>query len=153
MVQSAAKTVDAYLEELPEDRRAVVSAVRDVIVANLPEGYDESVSFGMIAYSIPLERYPKTYNKQPLCYVALAAQKNHYAVYLMCVYASPQRAAALREQFARAGKKLDMGKSCIRFKKLDDLPLDVIGETVASVTLEDYIADYEKARGGGQPCP
>ncbi len=153
MVQSAAKTVDAYLEELPEDRRAVVSAVRDVILANLPKGYDESVAYGMISYSIPLARYPKTYNKQPLSYVALAAQKNHYAVYLMCMSASPKRTATLREQFAKAGKKLDMGKACIRFKTLDDLPLDVIGETVASVTPDAYIAYYEKARSEGLPCP
>ena len=153
MVQSAAKTVDGYLEELPEERRAVVSAVRDVILANLPKGYQESVAYGMISYSIPLERYPKTYNKQPLCYVSLAAQKSHYAVYLMCVYASPMRTATLREQCAKAGKKLDMGKACIRFKRLDDLPLNVIGESVASVTPEAYIAFYEKARSEGQPCP
>lgn len=152
MVQSAATTVVAYLEELPEDRRAVVSAVRDVILANLPKGYDESVAYGMIAYSIPLERYPETYNKQPFCYGGLAAQKHHYSVYMMCEYASLQRSSTLRERFAKAGKKLDMGKSCIRFKKLVDLPLDVIGEAVASVTPEKYIAVYEKARSEGRPC-
>ena len=152
MVQSAAKTVNAYLEELPEDRRAVVAAVRDVILSHLPEGYEESVGYGMISYSIPLARYPKTYNKQPLCYVSLAAQKNHYAVYLMCVYASPERTAALREKFAKVGKKLDMGKACIRFKKLDDLPLDVIGEAVASATPDAYIAIYEKARSEASSC-
>jgi hypothetical protein len=146
MVQSAAKTVDAYLAELPEDRRAVVSTVRDVILANLPKGYVESVSMGMISYSIPLERFPKTYNKQPLCYVSLAAQKNHYAIYLMGVYMRPKRESTLREAFAKAGKKLDIGKSCVRFKKLDDLPLDVIGDEVASVTLETYLATYEKIR-------
>ncbi len=146
MVQSRAQTVDAYLDELPEDRRAVVSAVRDVIVKNLPRGYEESMGFGMIGYSIPLERYPNTYNKQPLCYASIAAQKNHYAIYLMCVYGDSRREAAFREAFAKAGKKLDMGKSCVRFKTLDDLPLDVIGETIASVTPDAYIAHYESVK-------
>lgn len=146
MVQSKAKSVEEYLEELPEERRAVVSAVRDVVLEHLPEGYRESMSWGMISYEIPLERYPTTYNKQPLSYVALAAQKNHFALYLMSVYGDPEQEAGLRAAFERAGKKLDMGKSCVRFKKLDDLPLPAIGEVVAATAPEALIERYEASR-------
>ena len=146
MAKSAAQTVDEYLDELPEDRRRVVAAVRDVIVKNLPAGYREGLAFGMIGYVVPLERYPKTYNGQPLSYAALAAQKNHYALYLNSVYQSPEREARLREEFEEAGKKLDLGKSCVRFKKLEDLPLEVIGRTIASVPTDTFIAEHEAAR-------
>lgn len=146
MASSKADTVDAYLAELPEDRRAVVSAVRDMVVRNLPEGYRETMAYGMIGYGIPLERYPHTYNKQPLSYAAIAAQKNYYALYLMGTYTGEQE-QAVRDAFAAAGKKLDMGKSCIRFKKLDDLPLDALGRIIAATPPEAYIARYEAARG------
>jgi hypothetical protein len=145
MASSKAATVQEYLQELPEDRRAVVSAVRDMVLHHLPDGYEESMAFGMIGYGIPLERYPTTYNGQPLAYAAIAAQKNYYALYLMGVY-SGDKEQALRDAFARAGKKLDMGKSCVRFKNLDDLPLDDIGRIIASIPPEDYIAHYEAAR-------
>jgi hypothetical protein len=146
MVQSKASTVQEYLDQLPEERRAVVSAVRDVVVRHLPAGYREVMNWGMISYEIPLERYPDTYNGQPLSYVALAAQKNHFALYLMCVYGDPVQEAWLREQFKKAGKKLDMGKSCVRFRKLEDLPLDAIGRVVGGTTPEKYIARYEAIR-------
>lgn len=146
MVQSRAATVEEYLAELPEDRRAVVSAVRDVVVRNLPEGYRESVAYGMISYSIPLERYPNTYNRQPLSYAALAAQKSHYALYLTAPYQEPGQASWLKAEFEKAGKKLDMGKSCLRFRKLDDLPLDVVGRAIASTPPDAFIAQYEAAR-------
>ena len=146
MVKSKAKTVREYLKELPEDRRAVVSAVRDVVVKNLPEGYRETINWGVITYEIPLERFPDTYNGQPLCYAALAAQKNHYALYAMCAYGSGELLEWLKEEFKKAGKKLDMGKSCIRFKKLADLPLEVIGELVGKVPPEEYIKWYEASR-------
>jgi len=145
MAKSNAATVQEYLDELPEDRRAVVSAVREVILQNLPDGYRECLSFGMIGYVLPLERYPDTYNGQPLSYVALAAQKSHYAVYLTSLYQDPEKEVRFREAFQRAGKKLDMGKSCVRFKKLQDLPLDVIGQAVAGTPPEDFIASYEAA--------
>lgn len=143
-MKSDASTAREYLDELPDDRRAVVSAVRDVVVRNLPEGYTESVGYGMLCYGIPLERYPDTYNKQPLSYVALAAQKNYYALYLTCADAA--QTEWLRDEFAKAGKRLDMGKSCVRFKKLEDLPLDVIGRAVASTPPDDFIAQYEASR-------
>ncbi len=145
MMQKAAATAEEYLQSLPEDRREVVSAVRDVIVRNLPDGYRETASGGMITYCVPLERFPNTYNKQPLGYVALASQKNHIALYMMGAYGDPAEAKRIEEGFARAGKKLDMGKSCIRFRKLDDLPLDVIGESVARMPPEDLIALHDAA--------
>lgn len=145
-MKSSAGTVQQYLKDLPEDRRAVVEAVREMVVHNLPEGYRESVNWGMISYEIPLERYPRTYNGQPLSYLALAAQKSHYALYLNGVYQDPELEARLREGFQKAGKKLDLGKSCLRFKKLDDLPMSVIAELVASTPPEAFIARYEAAR-------
>jgi hypothetical protein len=146
MVQSAAQTVKGYLDELPKERRAVIAKVRDMIRRNLPAGYEEAMGYGMITYSIPLSRYPETYNGQPLLYVALAAQKNNYAVYLTGSYGDPTRAAKLKAGFKAAGKKLDAGKSCIRFKKLEDLPLDVIGEAIADIPADELIARYEKSR-------
>lgn len=145
MASSKAETVEQYLQELPEDRRAVVSAVRDVVVRNLPAGYRETMNWGMISYEIPLEDYPDTYNGQPLGYAALAAQKNYYALYVM-TYMVPVQEKWLRDEFEKAGKKLDMGKSCLRFKKLEDLPLDVIGRLIASTPPREYITLYEQSR-------
>ncbi len=144
----ASSTVDEYLAALPEERRAVVAAVRDVIRRRLPEGYRESINWGMITYEVPLERYPETYNGQPLLYVALAAQKNHYAVYLSGCSMEPGGDARFREVYRKTGKKLDMGKSCVRFKRLEDLPLGVIGDEVASTPPEALIARYERGRSG-----
>jgi hypothetical protein len=149
MATSKAATVEEYLQELPEDRRAVVSAVRDMVLRTLPDGYQESMAFGMIGYGIPLERYPDTYNKQPLAYAAIAAQKSYYALYLMSAYAGEQE-QALRDAFQAAGKKLDMGKSCIRFKTLDDLPLDALGRIIAATPPDAYIAQYEAARASAK---
>jgi hypothetical protein len=131
MASSTATTVEQYLEELPDDRRAVIAAVRKVITKNLPAGYQETMNWGMIAYEVPLERFPKTYNGQPLMYAALAAQKNHYAVYLISIYADGKPAGWFAEEFRKAGKKLDMGKSCVRFRKVEDLPLETIGRAIA----------------------
>lgn len=146
MVRSAARTAEEYLPALPPDRRETMRTVRDVIVANLPEGYQESVEWGMLSYEIPLARYPNTYNKRPLPYVCLAAQKNYYSLYLLGAYQDSQAERAVREAFRRAGKKLDMGQSCVRFKRLDDLPLDAIGRIVAATPPEMHIAQYERGR-------
>lgn len=146
MARSNAATVEEYLQELPEDRRAVIAQVRQVILDNLPPGYQERMNWGMISYEVPLERYPKTYNKQPLNYAGLAAQKNNYALYLMCAYNGSMQEGWLKERFADAGKKLDMGKSCLHFRKLDDLPLDVLAEAIGMVSVDDFIAQYEKSR-------
>jgi hypothetical protein len=146
MASSKAATAEEYLQELPEDRRAVVSAVRDVVLRNLPAGYREMMGYGMITWGIPLEEYPDTYNRQPLGYAALAAQKNYYALYLMSPYMDPAQKEGLRDEFKKAGKKLDMGKSCLRFKKLEDLPLDVVGRVIASTAPKEYVARYEAVR-------
>ena len=146
MVKSGAATVDAYLAELPAERREAIEAVRRTILANLPDGYDEQMSFGMIGYVVPLSRYPDTYNKEPLALAALASQKRHMAVYLNNVYGDPATLEWFTEAYAASGKRLDMGKSCVRFKRLADLPLDVIGETIARTSLEEFLAFYESAR-------
>lgn len=146
MAQSAATSVDEYLAGLPDDDRTVIAAVRKVIRKNLPKGYTEAMANGMIGYGIPLARYPKTYNKQPLSYAALAVQKNHYALYLMGAYADAAQGRMLEEGFRKAGRKLDVGKSCLRFKSLDDLPLDVIGRVIAAMPVERYIEIYEASR-------
>lgn len=146
LAASKAATVAEYLKSLPTERRRVVSAVRSVVRKNLPKGYREAMGFGMITYGIPLKSYPHTYNGQPLCYAALAAQKNYYALYLMGAYADPSSGRKLAAGFRQRGKKLDMGKSCLRFKSLDDLPLDVIADTIASTPPEKMIAYVEKSR-------
>ncbi|MEA3440984.1 MAG: DUF1801 domain-containing protein [Chloroflexota bacterium] len=146
MVTSKAATVEEYLDELPPERREVVSEVRQTILDNLPEGFVESMNWGMISYEIPLERYPDTYNKKPLAYAALAAQKNHYSIYLMGCYADSEQEAVLKEGFEQAGKRLDMGKSCVRFRKLEDIPMDAIARVIASTTPEQFITMYEHAR-------
>jgi uncharacterized protein YdhG (YjbR/CyaY superfamily) len=147
MVSSAATTVHQYLASLPPDRRAEIARVRSVVNAKLPRGYQEGMLYGMIGWYIPLARYPETYNGQPLCLAALAAQKQHLALYLMTVYGNPKIEQQFRAGFKAAGKKLDMGKSCVRFKTADALALDVIGETIGKVTPKSYIAGYEKSRG------
>ena len=153
MASSAAGTVTEYLEQLPPERRAVVAAVRDVVNAHLPSGYVETMAYGMIGWGIPLSRYPDTYNGQPLSFAGLAAQKHHYALYLNCVYADPASEQSLREAYARAGKRLDMGKSCLRFKRLDDLLLDEVARQVGSMPPDALIAHHEAARAGqGRPC-
>ncbi len=146
MAQSAARTVDQYLKELPPERREVISTVRDVIRKNLPKGYEETMNWGMISYEIPLDRYPDTYNGQPLAYAGLAAQKNHYAVYLLGLYQNGEPAGWFAEEFRTAGKKLDMGKSCVRFKKLEDLPLETIGKAIRGTKPEELIRMHESVR-------
>lgn len=145
-MKSSAKTPDAYVKSLPADRREAVSQVRKVILKNLPKGYEEIVDFGMLAYVVPLQRLPDTYNGHPLAIAALASQKQYMSVYLMGVYGHRPTRAWFESEFRKAGKKLDMGKSCVRFKKLDDLPLDVIGKAIARVSVDDYVKIYEKSR-------
>ena len=146
MPRSQAISVEAYLAELPPDRREAIAAVRDVIMRHLPAGYAESVNWGLISYEVPLSTYASTYNKQPLAYVGLAAQKNYNAIYMMRVYGDKQQEKKLRDAFKQAGKKCDMGKSCIRFKSADDLPLNAIGELVASTTPKEWVKIFEASR-------
>jgi uncharacterized protein YdhG (YjbR/CyaY superfamily) len=142
-----AKSVSDYLSQLPEDRREAIQSVRNVVLEHLPEGLEEGIGYGMIGYSVPLSVYPDTYNGQPLLYAAIASQKSHMAVYLMCAYGSKEVDAELRAGFQRAGKRLDMGKSCIRFKRLEDLALDAIGKAVSSLSMTQYIALDQAVHG------
>lgn len=145
-MHSKATTVTQYLSELPEDRRATVEAVRNVILQHLPDGYEEGMQYGMIGYYIPLKDYPNTYNGQPLGIASLASQKNHLSLYLMCVYMDATLLMQLKNGFQDAGLKLNMGKSCIRFTSADALPLHVIGKIIADVPPNKYIALYEESR-------
>jgi uncharacterized protein YdhG (YjbR/CyaY superfamily) len=146
MATSDATTADQYLAELPEDRRAALSQVREVILANLPDGFVESMSWGMITYEVPLRTFADTYNGKPLMYAALASQKQHMAVYLTSVYADPGTLDRFREDYLATGRKLDMGKSCVRFKDLDQLPLDVIGRAIGSTSVAQFLDTYRTSR-------
>jgi len=136
-------TVAQFLASLPRERREVIQTVRKVIRGNLPPGYREAVGWGMITYEVPLKRYPDTYNGKPLPYVCLAAHKAHFALHLMGVYQSRVQAAKLKAAFAVAGKRLNMGKSCVRFKTAEDLPLVAIGRLVAATSVDAFIKQYE----------
>jgi hypothetical protein len=142
----APASVDDYLASLPPERKEALAAVRKVILANLPKGYEEGIQFGMIGYCIPLSRYPETYNGQALGIAALASQKGYMSLYLMCVYGDPSIKQWFEDAYRATGKRLDMGKSCIRFKRLEDLPLDVVAQAIARVGVDQYIAHYEKMR-------
>lgn len=151
MVKSAANSVEEYLAEMSPERRDALSTVRSVVLENLPEGYEEIMDFGMICYVVPLSAYPKTYNGHPLMYAALADQKNHMGLYLMCLYTHNQDMGWFEDRYRASGKRLDMGKSCVRFKKLEDLPLDLVADVIALAPMEQYIAFYEEARASYTP--
>ena len=142
----APATVEEYIAGLPEGRAEQITRLRELILQRLPEGYAEEMDFGMIAYVIPLEIYPDTYNGHPLMYAALASQKRHMSLYLMNVYGDCETQRWFTEGFAAAGKKLDMGKACVRFRNMDDLPLELIGEAIARTSVAEYIANYQASR-------
>src|ERR1019366_1982424 len=149
-MKSNAATIEEYLRELPKDRRTAIGAVRGVILANLPKGYVECMCYGMIGYVVPHSLYPTGYHcdpRLPLMLANLASQKNHMALYLMTVYGDPETEHWFRQAWQAAGKKLDMGKCCVRFKRLEDVPLDVIGQVIACVPVKEYIARVEKVIG------
>lgn len=155
MVKSSAGTPEAYLAELSPERREVMTRLREVILENLPKGYQEGMQYGMVSYYILLERYPDTHNEQPLSVATLASQKNYMSLYLLGVCYDPEIERWLEERFAASGKKLNMGKSCVRFKKLDDLPLEVISEAISRVSPNELIERYETSRtlpGVGRYC-
>jgi hypothetical protein len=145
-MQSKTKTVDAYLEELQEERREIISRLRELILENLPKGYEETMQYGMISYIIPFDKFPDTYNKQPLAYMSLASQKNYISLYMNNIHSDPKLEEWFKGEFEKSGKKLDMGKSCVRFKKLEQLPLDVIGKAVAYTSVDEFIKIYKHAR-------
>ena len=147
IMTSKATTVQSYLDELPEERRIAIETVRNEILKNLPPGYEEGMQYGMIGYYVPHSIYPKGYHcdpKQPLPFVALASQKNHMAVYLFCVYCDPVLVSSFVNRYKETGKRLDMGASCVRFKKIDNLPVELIGEVIAQLPVDEFIATYEK---------
>jgi hypothetical protein len=144
MAKSAAVTVEDYVASLPADRREAVQAVRKVVKKKLPRGFEEGMQYGMIGWYVPLSRFPDTYNGQPLGVVALASQKNHLSIYMMGIYADPKLRAWFEKSYKATGKKLDMGKSCLRFKSLDELALDVVGEAVTRLSVEDLVAIHDR---------
>ena len=149
-MRSEAKTVEEYISSLSDERRAAISTVRDVILSKLPNGYEEMMNWGMITYQVPLQTYPDTYNKQPLMYAALASQKNHMAIYLTGIYISDDSREQFEAAYKATGKRFDVGKSCVRFKKMDDLPLELIGETIASVEVDELVKRTKEAHNGGK---
>ncbi len=146
-MRSEATSVDQYLAELPDDRRDTIDTVRDTILKNLPEGYEEAINWGMITYQVPLATYPDTYNGKPLMYAALASQKNHMAVYLTAVYADEATREDFLDRYRATGKRIDVGRSCVRFRKLDDLPIDLIGEAIGLMDVDAFVETTETLRG------
>ena len=138
--------MEEYLAGLPRERREAISRVRSVILDRLPDGYEEQIRWGMISYEVPLSIQPDTYNGKPLMYAALASQKRHMAVYLSGVYADAEARADFERAYRATGKRVDMGKSCVRFRRLDDLPLDVVGDAIARYEVEDFVSLYHRGR-------
>jgi hypothetical protein len=139
---------DSYVAGLPAERREVVEAVRDLVNRHLPDGYTETVAWGMLTWAVPLGRYPDTYNGQALGYLALAAQKRHYSLYLMGVYMDEAEAARFRRRWEATGRRLDLGKSCLRFAGLDDLDQDLLAEVITGTPVDDFLRRYEANRAG-----
>jgi uncharacterized protein YdhG (YjbR/CyaY superfamily) len=146
-MRSDATTVEDYLASLPDDRRKAQEAVRQTILEHLPEGLAETMAWGMISYVVPLETFPDTYNGEPLVHTALASQKQHMSVYLNAIYGDEQVRQEFEEAYRATGKRYDVGKSCVRFRRLDDLPLDVVGQAVGSTSAQELIAQHERAMG------
>jgi hypothetical protein len=146
MPPRTAPAVAAWLAKLPADRRHEVDVVRALVRTHLPAGYEEALSGKCLVWQVPHEAYPDTYNGHPLWYAALASEKSYLSLHLMNAYANEALARALREGFKAAGKKLDMGKACVRFKAADDLALDAIALVVASTPMERYIAAAKAVR-------
>ena len=148
-MQSKATTPEQYLSELPEDRKEAMLKLRNAIKENLPQGFEEVISYGMLGYVVPHSIYPSGYHcnpELPLPFINLASQKNFIALYHMGIYANKNLESWFVSEYPKHVKtKLDMGKSCIRFKKMDDIPFDFIGELVAKLSVEDWISNYEKA--------
>jgi len=148
-MQSNSATVQEYLDSLLKDRREAISAVRKVILKHLPKGYEAALQYGMIGYALPLKLYPQGYlgkKDVPLPYAALASQKNHMAAYLMSIYGNTKFYEWFVKAYQATGKKLDMGKSCICFKKIEDLPLEVIGQAIAATSVNEFVQKYEESR-------
>jgi len=147
-MQSNAATPDEYMEHLPEDRKTAMQELRKVIKKNLPKGFKETMGYGNLGWVVPHSKYPAGYHcnpDQPLPFLGIASQKNFVAVYHMGVYADPKLLDWFTKEYPKhSKKKLDMGKSCIRFKKPEEIPFELIGELASKMTPDDWIALYEK---------
>ena len=148
-MRSEATTVAEYLAGLEPERRATLETVHDAVSTAMPEGYQEKIAHGMITWSVPLERFPDTYNGEPLSYAALASQRQYCSLYLMGLYSDPERERDFRERWTADGRKLDMGKSCLRYRQVEDLRLDLLAEVVAATPPDRLIALHQRARTGG----
>lgn len=146
-VDDAAPTPEDFVSALPDERRDQVEVVRDVVRSNLRPGFEETVTFGMLGWVVPLSRYPGTYNGHPLGYVSLAAQKRHDALYLSCLYADPDAEREFRERWTAGGRRLDMGRSCLRYRRVEDLDLPLVAEVVGRHDADSFITLFERARG------
>jgi hypothetical protein len=143
-------TIEEYIQRLPEDRREMVSKLRRTILQNMPKGLEETTNYGMISYVVPLSRYPKGYlgkKDTPLPFISLASQKNYVSLYLMSLYGDTKSETWFKDEYAKTGKKLSMGKSCVRWKKMEDIPFELVAKAVSRVSVARHIASYEKARG------
>lgn len=143
-MKSDAKTADDYLAGLPEDRQEAIQSVRNKILEKLPEGYVESMRWGMITYEVPLSICPDTYNGEPLMYAALASQKRHMAVYMTGIYIVPEMSAQFVQDWKARGTRLDMGKNCVRFKKLEQVELDLVGEVIEALPMDKFVGLMQK---------
>lgn len=141
-----AKTVEEYLGALPEERQEMVQTLRSAVKSRLPAGFQETMQYGMISFVVPSERFPDTYNKQPLAIISIGNQKNYVSLYLMSHYGDAEAANWLKESFRDAGKRLDMGKSCLRFRKSDDIPVEVISQAAGRLSVDEFVQMYEASR-------
>ena len=144
-------TVNQWLASVPAERKDAILAVRGAINASLPQGYEETVDWGMLAWVVPLATLPNTHNGHPLTLAALGAHTKLMTLYLMTVYSDPKVRREFQIAYKKTGKKLDMGGCCVHFKKLDDLPLDVVGDTIARVAVDEYVERYETSRTKKNP--
>ena len=153
-MSNRASTIKQYMDALPDDRRKALEAIRKVVKANLDPKVKEGIQYGMPAWFIPHSVYPDGYHctpAEPLPYASIASQKNHMALYLFCMYCEPEEVARFQREWKKTGKRLDMGKSCVRFKKLEDVPLDLIGDTIKRLTAKKFIEFYESNVKKGRP--
>lgn len=144
-------TVSQWLASIPAERKDAINAVRDAVNEHLPAGYEETVDWGMLAWVVPLATLPDTHNGRPLMLAALGAHTKRMTIYLMSVYGDPKIRREFEAGYKKAGKKLDIGGSCVHFKTLDDLPLDVVGDAIARVTLDEYVERYQQSRSNRKP--
>lgn len=150
MVSSSATSVDGYLAELTPERATDVATLRQLCLDYLPPGLEEVMNWGMITYQVPFSTVPDTYNKQPLMFAAIASQKQHISLYLMSIYAFDKTKDQFEKLWLESGKKLNVGKACIRFKSLDQVPIELIQDALGKISVEQYVERYLEVRGSAR---